>query len=87
MAISRRSFVEMSALAGTTIALTACGGSKGSDKASSADSSKSGSKKEAKVLKGGGSNIIYVITPPSRTPRSRPRLTARPTRPRRWATR
>lgn len=63
MAISRRSFVEMSALAGTTIALTACGGSKGSDKTSSADSSKSGSKKKAKVLKGGGSNIIYVITP------------------------
>lgn len=63
MAITRRSFLEMSALAGTTAALSACGGSS-SDKSGS-DSSKSSSSKSSKkkVLKGGGSKIIYVITP------------------------
>lgn len=63
MAITRRSFLEMSALVGTTAALSACGGSS-SDKSGS-DSSKSSSSKSSKkkVLKGGGSKIMYVITP------------------------
>lgn len=64
MAITRRSFLEMSALAGTTAALSACGGSS-SDRSGSDSGTLSYSKsgKKAKVLKGGGSKTMYVITP------------------------
>lgn len=62
--ISRRSFVKTAAVAGGAAALAGlagCGASGGSGSAATTQAATTSG--EAKVLKGGGSKIIYIITP------------------------
>lgn len=62
--VSRRDFLRASGVMGAGLGLTsllaACGGTSPSDSSTSTSSDAGG---EREVLKGGGSNIIYVITP------------------------
>lgn len=63
--ISRRSFVGMAGTVAAGAVLAGCSSASSSDSSSSSSSSSSdsSSSSEAKVLTGGGSNLVYVITP------------------------